>query len=225
MISIAIDGPSGSGKSTVSKYLAKKLGFVSLDTGALYRAIAYFLKNMKIDYKNEDMVESNLKNINISLKYLNLDQRVFVNGEDVTGSIRSEEISMISSSISSMQCVRNYLLNFQRNMAKEYNIIMDGRDIGTTILPNATVKIFLTASPEIRAKRRYLQLNESNDKVNYKEVLKDVIERDFNDMNRKISPLKCAKDAVLFDSSEYDFEQTAEELFKIIKEHIDYEAK
>ncbi len=225
MISVAIDGPSGSGKSTISKCLAKKLGFVSLDTGALYRTIAYFLKNNKINYQDENLVEQKLKNINIDLRYLNSNQRVFLDGKDVTNSIRSEDISMISSCISAMPCVRSYLLDFQRNMAKKYNIIMDGRDIGTVILPNATVKIFLTASPEVRAKRRYSELSESGQNVNYKEVLSDVLKRDFNDKNRKISPLKQADDAILFDSSEYSFEQTVEELFKIIKERIACETK
>lgn len=225
MISIAIDGPSGSGKSTISKCLAKRLRFVSLDTGALYRAIAYFLKIKKTDYKNERLVTQELKNINISLRYLNSVQRVFLDDNDITNNIRSEDISMISSSISSMKCVREYLLKFQRDMADTHDIIMDGRDIGTVILPNATVKIFLTASPEIRAQRRYKELSESGEKVSYNEVLNDVMKRDFNDTNRKISPLRQAKDAILFDSSKYNFEQTVDKLFEIIKERITSETK
>ena len=225
MISIAIDGPSGSGKSTISKCLAKRLRFVSLDTGALYRAIAYFLKIKKTDYKNEKLVAQELKNINISLRYLNSVQRVFLDDTDITNNIRSEDISMISSCISSMKCVREYLLKFQRNMADKHDIIMDGRDIGTVILPNATVKIFLTASPEIRAQRRYKELSESGEKVSYNEVLNDVMKRDFNDTTRKISPLRQAEDAILFDSSKYNFEQTVDKLFEIIKERISCEAK
>lgn len=225
MISIAIDGPSGSGKSSISKVLAKKLGFISLDTGALYRTIAYFLKNRNVNYKDENSVTQNLQYINMNLRYLNSSQRVFLNDKDVTNDIRSEEISMISSHISAMPCVRNYLLEFQRNMAKKHNIIMDGRDIGTVILPDADVKIFLTASPEVRAKRRYLQLIESGEKAEYNAIVADVIKRDFNDTHRKISPLKQANDAIFFDSSEYDFEQTVDNLLKIIKERIPREAK
>ncbi len=225
MISIAIDGPSGSGKSSISKVLAKKLGFISLDTGALYRTIAYFLKTRKINYEDENTVAQNLQDINMNLRYLNSNQRVFLNDKDVTNVIRSEEISMISSRISAMPCIRNYLLEFQRNMAKKHNIIMDGRDIGTVVLPNADVKIFLTASPEVRAKRRYLQLIESGEKAEYNAIVADVIKRDFNDTHRKISPLKQAKDAIFFDSSKYDFEQTVDNLLKIIKERIPREAK
>lgn len=225
MISIAIDGPSGSGKSSISKVLAKKLGFISLDTGALYRTIAYFLKTRKISYEDENTVAQNLQDINMNLRYLNSNQRVFLNDKDVTNVIRSEEISMISSRISAMPCIRNYLLEFQRNMAKKHNIIMDGRDIGTVVLPNADVKIFLTASPEVRAKRRYLQLIESGEKAEYNAIVADVIKRDFNDTHRKISPLKQAKDAIFFDSSKYDFEQTVDNLLKIIKERIPREAK
>lgn len=225
MISIAIDGPSGSGKSTISKCLAKKFGFISLDTGALYRAIAYFLKSKKVDYTDENLVAENLKNMNISLKYLNSAQKVFLDDIDITDKIRSEDISMVSSQISSMRCVREYLLKIQRDMADKNNIIVDGRDIGTVILPNATVKIFLTASPEIRAQRRYDQLLVSGEKSDYNDVLCDVMKRDFNDTHRKISPLKQAEDAILFDSSGYTFEETVDRLFKIIKERIAYEAK
>ena len=225
MVSIAIDGPSGSGKSSISKRLAEKLKFVSLDTGALYRAIAYFLKINNIDYKNENLVKEKLENIKIDLQYLNSAQKVYVNGEDVTDKIRFEDISLISSFVAAMPCVRDYLLDLQRDMAKKYNIIMDGRDIGTVVLPNATVKIFLTASPEVRAERRYRELNEKGEKLEYQDVLDSVIKRDFNDANRKISPLKCPKDAVLFDSSKFTFDQTVDELLKIIKEKIHAKTK
>ncbi len=225
MISIAIDGPSGSGKSSISKCLAKELGFISLDTGALYRAIAYFLKSNRIDYKNEQLVKKELENIDLNLKYLYSDQSVFINGQDVTHKIRSEDISMISSFIASLPCVRKFLLNIQRNMEKKNNIIVDGRDIGTVVLPNATVKIFLTASPEVRAKRRCQQLAENGDNADYKDVLDDIVKRDFNDTHRKISPLKKASDAVIFDRSNYKFDQTINELLKIIKEHVKSETK
>ncbi len=225
MISIAIDGPSGSGKSTIAKRLAEKLQFISLDTGALYRAIAYFFKANKMDYKNEELVKSNLKNIKINLEYVNATQKVVVNGEDVTNKIRTEDISLIASFMAAMPCVRDYLLNLQQNMAKKYNIIMDGRDIGTIVLPNATIKIFLTALPEVRAERRYRELVQRGEMINYQDVLDSVIKRDFSDTHRKISPLKRPKDAVFFDSSEFTFDQTIEELLKIIKERISIETK
>ncbi len=222
MISIAIDGPSGSGKSTISKCLAKKLGFINVDTGALYRAIAYFFVNNGIDYDLESNVEKALNNIHINLEYENYNQILLLNGEDITQKIRSDEISMAASKLSSMQCVRDYLFNLQRSIANTNNVIMDGRDIGTVILPNATLKLFLTALPEVRAKRRYIQLVKENPKITYEEVLKSLNQRDFNDINRKNSPLECAKDAIVFDNSNYSFEETIDELMKIIKERVSF---
>ncbi len=225
MISIAIDGPSGSGKSTVSKCLSEKLGFASVDTGALYRAVAYFLSINKINFEDEATVENSLENMKIDLKYQNGNQKIFLNGKDVTEQLRSEEISMISSKVSAMPCVRKFLLYLQKNLALTNNVIMDGRDIGTVVLPNADVKIFLTAPAEVRAKRRYLQLLPKNPNANFQEILKSVNERDFNDKNRKISPLKCADDAVVFDNSDYTLDETIDALLNLIKEQINIEAK
>ncbi len=225
MISIAIDGPSGSGKSSISKCLAKKLNFVSVDTGALYRSIAYYFFKNNIDYNLENNVSESLKNIVIDVKYNNNNQFVFLNNENITGNIRSDEVSMISSQISSMPCVRKYLLSLQRNIALKNNIIMDGRDIGTVVLPNADVKFFLTASPKSRAQRRYEQLLKKCPNITFYEVWKNINERDFNDMHRKIAPLKPAKDAIIFDNSRYTFDESVSYILKKIKERINFETK
>lgn len=225
MISIAIDGPSGSGKSSISKCLAKKLNFVSVDTGALYRSIAYYFFKNNIDYNLENNVSENLKNIVIDVKYNDNNQFVFLNNENITSNIRSDEVSMISSQISSMPCVRKYLLSLQRNIALKNNIIMDGRDIGTVVLPNADVKIFLTASPKFRAQRRYEQLSKNCPNITFYEVWKNINERDFNDMHRKIAPLKPAKDAIIFDNSRYTFDESVSYILKKIKERINFETK
>lgn len=225
MISIAIDGPSGSGKSSISKYLAKKLHFVSVDTGALYRSIAYYFFKNNIDYNLESNVSENLKNIDIDVKYSDNNQLVFLNNENITDNIRSDEVSMISSKISSMACVREYLLSLQRNIALKNNIIMDGRDIGTVVLPNADVKIFLTASPKSRAQRRYEQLLKSYPNITFSEVLKNINKRDFNDMHRKISPLKPAKDAIIFDNSKYTFNESVNHILTKIKERVNFETE
>ena len=225
MISIAIDGPSGSGKSSISKCLAKKLHFVSVDTGALYRSVAYYFLKNNIDYNLESNVSKSLKNIDIDVRYNNDNQFVFLNNENITGNIRSDEVSMVSSQISSMPCVREYLLSLQRNIALKNNIIMDGRDIGTVVLPNADVKIFLTASPKSRAQRRYEQLLKSCPNITFSEVLKNINERDFNDMHRKISPLKPAKDAIIFDNSKYTFNESVNHILTKIKERVNFETK
>ncbi len=225
MISIAIDGPSGSGKSSISKCLAKKLGFVHVDTGALYRTIAYYLCKNNVDYSNSEKVCENLKDIDIKVKFSNNNQNVFLNGVNVTDKIRSADISMASSRISSMPLVRRFLLDLQRNIAKENNVIMDGRDIGTVVLPNSEVKIFLTASPEVRAKRRYNQMVADDPRINFSDVLKNINERDFNDTHREISPLKISDDAVVFDNSNLTFDQTVNSILKIIKERINFETK
>lgn len=216
MISIAIDGPSGSGKSTISKEVAQKLGFLHIDTGALYRTIAYYV------FENQtriDKVPEVLNKININLKFQDNRQIVFLNGKDVSEKIRTPEISSLASKVSKIEEVRRFLLK-TRDLAKENNVIMDGRDIGTTILPNADVKIFLTASSETRAKRRYLQLLESGVKCEYSEILKNVIERDNQDINRKISPLKKADDAILLDTSNLTFSESIDKIIEIIKSNL-----
>ncbi len=225
MISIAIDGPSGSGKSSISKCLAKKLGFVHVDTGALYRTIAYYLCKNNVDYSNSEKVCENLKDIDIKVKFSNNNQNVFLNGVNVTDKIRSADISIASSRISSMSLVRKFLLDLQKDIAKENNVIMDGRDIATVVLPNSEVKIFLTASPEVRAKRRYNQMVADDPKINFSDVLKNINERDFNDTHREISPLKISDDAVVFDNSDLTFDQTVNSILKIIKERINFETK
>ncbi len=225
MISIAIDGPSSSGKSTVSKCLAKKLNFLNIDTGALYRAVAYFLIVNKINCENEPSIVKHLSKIKIDIKNKDYDQKIFLNNEDITNKIRSNDISMIASHISAMPSVRSYLLDLQRNLAKNNNVIMDGRDIGTVVLPNADIKIFLTASPEVRAKRRYKQLIRKNENISYEEILNTLNKRDFNDSQRKTAPLKPAHDALIFDNSEYTLNKTVDMLLKIIKERVCIETK
>ena len=217
MISIAIDGPSGSGKSTISKEAAQKLGFLHIDTGALYRAIAYFVFENKIPLGK---VPEALNKINIDLKFQDGHQLVFLNGKDVSGKIRTPEISSLASQVSKIKEVRKFLLETQRNLAEKNNVIMDGRDIGTTVLPNANVKIFLTASSETRARRRYLQLLESGIDCDYSEILEKVIERDNQDINREISPLKKADDAILLDTSNLTFSESIDKIIEIIKSNL-----
>ena len=218
MICIAIDGPSGSGKSTVSKMIADNLGFIDVNTGALYRAIAYYLKINNIDYKDVNKVCEVLNLIDIKIYGSN--EKIFLNGKDISSQIRSEDISRISSKISSYPKVREYLLETQRKIAKNNNVVMDGRDIGTVVIPHADVKIFLTALPEIRAKRRYNQLKE--EQIKFKKLLEDLNKRDYEDIHRKISPLKIADDAIIFDNSKYTVEETVNKLLSIIKEYVKF---
>ena len=217
MITIAIDGPSGSGKSTISKIIAKKIGFINVDTGALYRTIAYFFLENKINYKEKSEVLKNLNNISVSLKNENFSQTIFLNGVDVTQKIRTNEISMVSSEISVIPEVRQFLLKLQRDIAKKNNIVIDGRDIGTVVIPNADVKIFLTADPKVRAKRRYNQLISKGQSTTFDEILELINKRDYNDIHRKISPLKKADDAILVDNSNLNQQDTVYKLIEIIK--------
>ena len=217
MITIAIDGPSGSGKRTISKIIAKKIGFINVDTGALYRTIAYFFLENKINYKEKSEVLKNLNNISVSLKNENFSQTIFLNGVDVTQKIRTNEISMVSSEISVIPEVRQFLLKLQRDIAKENNVVIDGRDIGTVVLPNADVKIFLTADPKVRAKRRYNQLISKGQSTTFDEILELINKRDYNDIHRKISPLKKADDAILVDNSNLNQQDTVYKLIEIIK--------
>ena len=220
MRNIAIDGPAGAGKSTIAKTAAKQLGFIYVDTGALYRAVGYYVLNNNIDPKNEEKVTGILDEINVSLKFVDNEQRVFLNDEDVSGKIRTPEISMYASAVSAHPSVRQFLFETQRKLARENDVIMDGRDIGTVVLPNADVKIFLTASPEERARRRYEELVLKGEKVNYDDILKDVITRDYNDSHRATAPLKQADDAILLDTTGNELEKSVQLVISTIKEHL-----
>ena len=218
MIAVAIDGPAGAGKSTLARVAAKKLSFIYADTGALYRSIALNTVRNNIDVSDSVSIEKMLEKTEIELKFINDEQRVFLNGEDVSDKIRTSEISMAASSISALPAVRNFLLELQRELARKNNVIMDGRDIGTVVLPNAQVKIFLTASPECRAKRRYDEYIAKGKQENYEEILESIKQRDYNDSHRAIAPLKAADDAVLVDTSDDTPQQSVERIVKIIEE-------
>lgn len=220
-IAIAIDGPAGAGKSSLSKKVAKELSFIYVDTGALYRTIG--LAASRKGLKKEDKAEiiSMLNDIDVKLSFNDEGtQIVLLNGEDVSSYIRTPEASMFASAVSAIPEVRAFLLDLQRNMAKSDNVIMDGRDIGTVVLPDAKIKIFLTASPEKRAMRRHKENIEKGIDSTYEEVLKDVNQRDYQDSHREIAPLKPAEDSVLVDTSDYDFEGSKELLLKVIKERM-----
>lgn len=219
MINVAIDGPAGAGKSTISKGAAKELGFIYVDTGALYRTIALCAVRKGIIDNSEEVVKM-LDEIEVRLGFENGVQCVYLNGEEVSPYIRTPEISMGASKVSAIPKVREYLLDLQRNIAKENNVIMDGRDIGTVVLPNAECKIFLTATPECRAKRRYKELIEKGEDVKYEDVLADVNERDYNDSHREIAPLKPSKESVIADTSELTLDESVALIVKIIKEHM-----
>lgn len=220
-IAIAIDGPAGAGKSSLSKEVAKELSFIYVDTGALYRTIG--LAASRKGLKKEDKAEiiSMLNDIDVKLSFNDEGtQIVLLNGEDVSSFIRTPEASMFASAVSAIPEVRAFLLGLQRNMAKSDNVIMDGRDIGTVVLPDAKIKIFLTASPDKRAMRRHKENIEKGIDSTYEEVLKDVNQRDYQDSHREIAPLKPAEDSVLVDTSDYDFEGSKELLLKVIKERM-----
>ncbi len=217
MINVAIDGPAGAGKSTIAKAAAKRLGFIYVDTGALYRAVALNAKRNGALNDNGKLTKM-LESTEISLKFDESgSQRVILNGEDVSSLIRTPEISMGASKVSAVPQVRAFLLDLQRNIAAENNVIMDGRDIGTVVLPEAQVKIFLTASPEKRAERRYKELIEKGESVMYEDVLSDVIQRDYQDSHRKIAPMKPCRTSVIADTSELTLEESIELIIKIIK--------
>lgn len=216
MISVAIDGPSGAGKSSLARRLAKEKGYIYVDTGAMYRTIGLYALRSGAEVTNSRLISSLLPKINIEIKYDGGEQKMYLNGEDVSAMIRTEPVSMAASAVSAHPQVREFLLDAQRKMAKESNVIMDGRDIGTVILPDADVKIFLTASPEARAQRRYKELLEKGQEVNYEAVLEDINRRDYNDTHRETAPLKQAPDAVLVDTSNLNFEQSFEKLLGII---------
>lgn len=216
-IAVAIDGPSGAGKSTIARTVAKKLGFIYVDTGALYRTIGLAVFRKNFDALNPNEVISVLPEINIKLKYVDNTQRVYLNDEDVSELIRIPEISLFASRVSIIAEVREFLLDMQRDIADKNNVIMDGRDIGTVILPNAKVKIFLTASDEKRAERRYLELCQKGVSTTLEEVLNDMRERDKKDSSRSLAPLKKADDAILLDTSELNLEESINTVINIIK--------
>lgn len=220
-IAIAIDGPAGAGKSTIARRLAAELGYCYVDTGAIYRTVAYFLDLLGISPKDADGVARYLDELTVSITYDGEGkQHMIMNGMDVTEDIRTQEISQKASLVSANPLVREMLLDLQRDMAKEYNVIMDGRDIGTVVLPRANVKIFLTASPEVRAKRRTAELEAKGQTANYEKVLKEIQQRDYQDSHRAIAPLKQAKDAVKVDTSELDIDGVVAAIRKIVEGKI-----
>jgi len=219
--SIAIDGPAGSGKSTVAKRLAKELGYRYLDTGAIYRTVAYFLDLWGISPKDIDGVTRYIDELTIKIEYDEENvQHMILNGMDVTGEIRTQDISQKASLVSAHAIVREVLLDMQRDVAKQHNVIMDGRDIGSVVLPKADVKIFLTASAEVRAKRRTDELAAKGQKANYDQILKEIQQRDYQDTHREVAPLKMCRDSIKLDTSDLDIEQVMAELKAIIGKKI-----
>ncbi len=218
-INIAIDGPSGAGKSSISRTVAEELGFIHVDTGAMYRAIGlYALRN---DCTAPDRIAAEIEKIIVELKFIGGVQRVLLCGEDVTDDIRTPEVSMAASAVSAVGEVRAHLLDLQKKIAAENNVIMDGRDIGAVVLPHADLKIFLTASAEERASRRYLELNEKPDCPPYEKILEDIKQRDYNDSHRAIAPLQQAEDAVLVDSTSMGFNEVVEHITEMIRKIMD----
>lgn len=220
LFSVAIDGPAGAGKSTIAKAAAKALGFVYLDTGAIYRTVAWHITMLGIGPKDTDHVPALLDDANIEIKFLEDGQHMILNGKDVTGEIRTPEIGACAAKVATQPAVRTFLLDLQRDLAKTHSIIMDGRDIGTVVLPNASLKIYLTASAEVRARRRYEEYLQKGQKAVYEEVLEDQKKRDYEDMHRKIAPLKQAKDAVLLDTTELDLEEAIQTVVTLIRERL-----
>ena len=218
-ISVAIDGPSGAGKSTIARRLAAELGYRYVDTGAIYRTVAYFMDLWGVSPKDVDGVNRYIDELTIGIEYDEDGlQHMIMNGMDVTEDIRTQEISQKASLISAHACVREMLLDMQRDLANAYDVVMDGRDIGTVVLPKASVKIFLTASAEVRAKRRCNELLAKGQKAKYETVLKEIQQRDYQDTHREIAPLKMARDSIKVDTSEMNIEETVAALLKIIRE-------
>lgn len=217
---IAIDGPAGAGKSTIAKLVAKELSFIYVDTGAMYRAIALYLLRKGTDKNDPGKIAADCQEADISIRYENGEQQVLLNGENVTGDLRTEEVGNMASVSSANPKVREWLLSLQRDLAAKHDVVMDGRDIGTTILPNAEVKIFLTASVETRARRRYLELKEKGISCDLEEIKKDIRERDKRDMTREISPLMQAEDAALVDTSDLTIPQVVKRILQIYQEKM-----
>lgn len=219
--SIAIDGPAGAGKSTIAKRLARDLGFKYVDTGAIYRTVAYFMDLWGVSAKDVDGVNRYIDELTVEIEYDEDDvQHMIMNGMDVTGEIRTPEISQKASQVSVHPCVREMLLDMQRDIARTHNVVMDGRDIGSVVLPKADVKIFLTASAEVRAKRRTEELEAKGQKVSYDQTLKQIQQRDHQDTHREIAPLKMCRDSIKVDTSELDIEQVVEQIKTIVGKKI-----
>lgn len=219
-IKVAIDGPAGAGKSTIARAAAKKLGYIYVDTGALYRTVGVNALRLGLDTTDRAAVEGTLGDVKVELRFVDGEQQVLLNGEVVSAEIRTPEASMAASNVSAIPAVREFLFNLQREIADKNNCIMDGRDIGTVVLPYAQVKIFLTASPEKRAQRRYDELIAKGTQVDYKDVLEDLIKRDYNDSHREVAPLKPAEDSVIVDTSELDLEQSKAKVIQVIREKL-----
>lgn len=219
-MNIAIDGPAGAGKSTIAKKVAKEMGFIYVDTGAMYRAMALYILQHGIDEKNEQAIAAACDDIDVALRYEAGEQRVLLCGEDVSKEIRREEVGNMASVTSVYGCVRKKLVSLQQQLAAKEDVIMDGRDIGTCVLPQAPLKIYLTASVETRAKRRYKELCEKNVTCDLAEIMKDIEDRDYRDMHREISPLKQAEDAVLVDSSDMTIDEVVTTIITLAKERM-----
>lgn len=212
---IAIDGPAGAGKSTIAKVIAKKLGFIYVDTGAMYRAMALFILNRKLDGSNAAEVAGACEEVNITIEYRDGEQQVILNGENVTGSLRMEETGRMASLVAKNNAVRTKMVELQQQLAAKANVVMDGRDIGTVVLPDADLKIYLTASSAERARRRFAELREKGVDCDIHEIEQDIINRDNQDMNREVSPLRQADDAILIDSSHMTIEQVADRVIEL----------
>lgn len=220
-VSIAIDGPAGAGKSTLARRLAKELGYQYVDTGAIYRTVAYFMDLWGVSPKDIDAVNRYIDELTVEIEYDDDGlQHMIMNGMDVTGDIRTQDISQKASLISAHACVREMLLDMQRDIAKQYNVVMDGRDIGTVVLPKATVKIFLTASAQVRAKRRYDEIVAKGQKANLDTILKEIQQRDYQDTHREIAPLKMARDSIKLDTSDMDLDQALAAMKDIIQKKV-----
>ena len=220
MVSVAIDGPAGAGKSTLARRLAAELGYIYVDTGAMYRAIGLYALRAGKDPKDNEAVNALLPEIELRFAFIDGEQHIYLKNEDVSTAIRTEQVGMAASAVGANPAVRAFLLELQREMAKKQDVLMDGRDIGTVVLPDAAVKIFLTATPEARAVRRWKEYRQKGTEVSYEKVLEDVKQRDDQDIHRAAAPLKQAADAVLLDTSEMDFEQSLAAMKKIIAEKI-----
>ena len=221
MINIAIDGPAGAGKSTIAQAIAKELGYIYVDTGALYRAIGLSFINKGVDMNDEQAVALLLAGTSIEIRFINMEQHVFLNDSDVTGKIRTEAVSMAASACSALPAVRAFLLQLQRDLAADNNVVMDGRDIGTVILPNAQIKIFLTATPEDRAQRRYEELIGKGVHCDYESVYKDLIRRDYDDSHREVAPLRPAEGAIILDTTGNPLEVSIELLIGVVKKRLE----